>query len=98
MDVVIYGFGRMGLTHFAILNALNNKNNFTVIEPNRVVSRLLKSNVKCEVHVNDSDLKLPYDLSLITTPPFVHQELINKCVERGDKEFLLKNHSEGTSM
>ena len=56
----------MGLTHYAILNALNKKINFTIIEPNQVVSRLLKSNIDCEVYKNDSGIEGSFDLALIT--------------------------------
>ena len=80
----------MGLTHYAILNALNKKINFTIIEPNKVVSRLLKSNIDCEVFKNDSGIEGSFDLALITSPPFVHQELLEKSINRGDERVFVE--------
>ena len=42
MKVLIYGFGRMGLTHFSILNGLNSNIDFFVIEPNKLLRMILK--------------------------------------------------------
>ena len=41
MKILIYGFGRMGLTHYSILNSLLNKSSFTFIEPNNKLRFLL---------------------------------------------------------
>ena len=80
MRILIYGFGRMGLTHFTILNSINENLKFTIIEPNRFLLSILDKNFP---HVNflkdDSSLKEPYDISLITAPPFAHLKLLNKC-------------------
>ena len=45
MNILIYGFGRMGLTHFSILKGLNPDINFSIIEPNRTLRTILKTNI-----------------------------------------------------
>ena len=35
MKILIYGFGRMGLTHYAILNNLVSKTEFYFVDPNK---------------------------------------------------------------
>lgn len=90
MKVLIYGFGRMGLTHYSILSALNQGLEFTLIEPNKVLSILLKSNLNCQVLKDDSSLTVSFDLTLITTPPFLHQDFLNNSLKRGDKKIFIE--------
>lgn len=90
MNILIYGFGRMGLTHYSILNALNPDLEFTLIEPNKVLLLLLKSNLNCEVLKDDTSLKDSFDLTLITTPPFLHQDFLKNSLIRGDKKIFIE--------
>ena len=80
----------MGLTHYAILNSLNPDLEFTLIEPNKVLSLLLKSNLKCKVLKDDSSLNKAFDITLITTPPFLHQEFLNNSLKRKDKKVFIE--------
>lgn len=88
--ILIYGFGRMGLTHFSILNGLNRNIQFTVVEPNRVLRNILKRNIKAEFYENDESLNESFDFSLITTPPALHKDLLKKCIKRGDKKIFVE--------
>lgn len=91
MDILIYGFGRMGLTHFTILNGLNPQFNFTVVEPNKFLCSLLKTNFdKVTFHKDDSSITKAFDITLITTPPFIHLELLKKSINRGDKKIFIE--------
>ena len=90
MRVLIYGFGRMGLTHFAILNSIAAEIEFTIIEPNKILRMILKRNIRSKILVSDASLKDPFDITIITTPPFVHNELLNKSIERGDKKIFVE--------
>lgn len=90
MNVLIYGFGRMGLTHYSILRGLNPETQFTVIEPNKFLRLILKSNLNLEFLKDDTGLDKPFDLTLITTPPFIHKTLLNKSIERGDKKIFIE--------
>ncbi|MBV7269244.1 Gfo/Idh/MocA family oxidoreductase [Winogradskyella luteola] len=85
MKILIYGLGRMGLTHYVILNNLVPNAEFTFVEPNKILNFLSKRNINGRFLTNDRKLSDPFDITLITTPPFVHESLVDKCLERGDK-------------
>ena len=90
--VLLYGFGRMGITHFAILNGLAKDLHFTVIEPNKKLTAILKRNF-ASIHFLQDDRNLEeetFDLTLITAPPFAHQELLLKAQKRGDKRVFIE--------
>lgn len=97
MKILIYGFGRMGLTHYSILNSIIPNANFTFVEPNKMLNFISKKNVKGKFLTNDEKIKRPFDLTLITTPPFIHKELANKCVKRGDKIVFIEKPFGGHS-
>lgn len=91
MNILIYGFGRMGLTHFTILNGLNSEIDFTIIEPNKFLRSLLKTNFdKVTFYKDDSSISKAFDITLITTPPFIHLELLKKSINRGDKKIFVE--------
>lgn len=90
MKILIYGFGRMGLTHFSILNSINPKIQFSVIEPNKLLRNILNKNINAKFYADDSILKEAFDLTLITTPPSLHLHLLNKSIERGDKKIFIE--------
>ena len=91
-NILLYGFGRMGLTHFAILNGLRPDLHFSVLETNKKMVAILRKNFPNVLFYTDED-KLPtkpYDLTLITTPPFIHKQLLSKVAERGDKRIFVE--------
>ena len=97
MKILIYGFGRMGLTHFSILNGLNPEIKFSVVEPNKILRALLKKNINANFYPDDSCLKEAFDISLITTPPSIHLRLMEKCLKRGDKKIFVEKPFGGFS-
>ena len=90
MRVLIYGFGRMGLTHYSILKGLNPEINFSVIEPSKILKKLLKQNIKADFYDDDSTFNEGFDITLITTPPFIHLKLIENCIKRGDNKVFVE--------
>ena len=90
MKILIYGFGRMGLTHFSILNGLNPDLDFSVIEPNKILRKILQKNIKAKFYADDSSLKQAFDITLITTPPSIHLQLLEKSINRGDKKIFVE--------
>ena len=90
MKILIYGFGRMGLTHFSILNGLDSSHDFSVIEPNKLLRTILNKNINAKFYYDDSALNEPFDITLITTPPFIHLELLEKSLKRGDKKIFIE--------
>ena len=97
MKILIYGFGRMGLTHFSILKGLNPEIKFTIVEPSKILRKLLKQNIKADFYADDSTLKEGFDITLITTPPFIHLELIKNCINRGDDKVFVEKPFGGFS-
>lgn len=97
MKVLIYGFGRMGLTHYAILNSLLPDASFTFVDPNKVLNLISKKNIKGKFVKSDKNLKGPFDITLITTPPFIHKELLNNSLSRGDKRVFVEKPFGGHS-
>ena len=97
MKILIYGFGRMGLTHFTILNSLNPEINFSVIEPNKILRTILKKNINAKFYSDDSSLDEAFDITLITTPPSLHLQLLEKSIKRGDKKVFIEKPFGGFS-
>ncbi len=91
-NILLYGFGRMGLTHFAILNGLKSDLHFSVLETNKKIVAILRKNFpNVSFYTDENKLSYkPYDLTLITTPPFIHKQLLSKVVERGDKRIFVE--------
>lgn len=80
----------MGLTHYTILNTLLPKSNFTFVEPNGKLRFLLKDNVECNIEPSDKNINQSFDLTLITSPPFAHTELLLKSINRNDKKIFVE--------
>ncbi len=97
MKILIYGFGRMGLTHFSILKGLDPSLDFSVIEPNKILRNILKKNINAKFYADDSTLKEAYDITLITTPPSIHVKLMQKSLRRGDRKIFVEKPFGGFS-
>ena len=82
MKILIYGFGRMGLTHFSILNSLYPEIEFSVIEPNKILRTILKKNINAKFYSDDSSLEKAFDITLITTPLYTSSINEEKFKER----------------
>ena len=97
MNVLIYGFGRMGLTHYSILNSLLPNANFTFVEPNKKLRLLLNGNINAKFKSSDKSLLNPFDLTLVTAPPFAHIEILSNSVKRNDKKIFVEKPFGGYS-
>jgi predicted dehydrogenase len=97
MKILIYGFGRMGLTHFSILNGLNSDHDFSVIEPNKILRTILKKNINATFYADDSSLNEAFDITLITTPPSIHFQLMKNSLKRGDRKIFVEKPFGGFS-
>lgn len=90
MKILIYGFGRMGLTHYSILKGLRSDITFSIIEPNKVLLLILEKNIDASFYFDDSQLKEAFDITLITSPPSFHLQLLNNSIKRGDKKIFIE--------
>lgn len=89
-NIIIYGFGRMGLTHYAILNQLLDEVNFTFVDVDKKINYFAKVNINSLIITDDKHLKEPFDYSLICTPPMFHVPIMEKCLSRGDKHIFVE--------
>ena len=87
----------MGLTHYSILNGFLPNAKFTFVEPNKMLSFISKKNIKGDFFTDDKNIKKRFDLTLITTPPFIHEKLLNNCINRGDKTIFIEKPFGGHS-
>ncbi len=77
---LIYGFGRMGLTHYAILNQLISNAEFVFVAPNKKVNYFAKRNLDARILRSDHSLSDSFDFALICTPPMFHIPILEKCI------------------
>ncbi|MGM0582621.1 MAG: Gfo/Idh/MocA family oxidoreductase [Bacteroidota bacterium] len=90
MDILIYGFGRMGLSHYAILNKVIRNASFTIVDPNKKLNFFTKKNVNATILNGDEKLNGAFDYSLVCTPPMYHLPTIEKCLNRGDENIFVE--------
>ena len=87
----------MGLTHYSIIKSIINNVNFHVVEPNFMLRKILSNNLDCKFYKDDTKINQTFDLTLITTPPFIHLKILNKCLERCDKKIFIEKPFGGHS-
>ena len=87
-SIAIYGFGRMGLTHHAILNQLIKHSDFTFIDVDKRLNFFARKNINAKIVTSDKSLLEPFDYSLICTPPMFHVPIIENCLKRGDNKIF----------
>jgi predicted dehydrogenase len=80
--IIIYGFGRMGLTHYAILNQLVENADFIFVEPDKKVNYFAKRNLHARIITTDESLDESFDYALICTPPMFHIPLLENCIRK----------------
>jgi predicted dehydrogenase len=61
-----------------------------VIEPNKILRTILKKNLNAKFYADDSNLKEAFDITLITTPPSIHLQLLERSAKRGDKKIFIE--------
>jgi len=94
---IIYGFGRMGLTHYAILNQLIEKTEFVFVDPNKKVNYFAKRNLNAKIVSSDENLKQSFDFALICTPPMFHISILEKCINQKIPNIFIEKPFGGVS-
>jgi predicted dehydrogenase len=79
-NVIIFGFGRMGLTHYAILNQLQPDVRFVFVDPNYKVNYFARRSLNINIVRSAEALNCSFDHALICTPPIAHAGLLKWCV------------------
>src|SRR5690554_4494273 len=89
-SIIIYGFGRMGLTHYAILNQLLGNADITLVDMDKKVNFFAKKNIYANL-VNDAGkIQRKYDYAIICTPPMFHISATEECLSRGDSTIFVE--------
>lgn len=94
MNVLILGYGRMGISHSTVLSGLLGASNanFYVVDPS-ILHRAIALNILKKVSVYKSLDKLPdinFDISLICTPPISREEQYSKIKKISRNVFIEK--------
>jgi len=88
----LIGMGRMGITHFAILNTHPCVRLLGVCDCSQFVLKVLQAYCSVQVFTDYRKLidALELDFVIISTPPASHAEIAQACIERGLQTFVEK--------
>ena len=93
MKVSVIGIGKMGLLHAGIMNNLENVKLTAISDTSKMLLSFTK-NLKKDVGVYDNYVKMldkeRPDLTVITTPVFLHVPMAQECVKRNIPFFVEK--------
>ena len=82
--LIIVGWGRMGVTHAAILGGLYPERfHYQVVEPDKKIRKILAKTLGYECFASIDEVNLSGARVLITTPPAIHPMLVKKCLDEG---------------
>ena len=86
------GFGRMGLTHFSILNTHPSVKIVSVCDQSATMLRVLSKYVDVKTYTDYSKMldEAGLDCVIISTPGDSHAELIKACIRKGIHVFVEK--------
>ncbi len=92
LKVAIIGFGRMGITHYSIINSHPTTNLIAVVDTSSTITTLLKryTGVKSYDSYKDLFINEILDAVLICTPPSIHYEIAMMAYENNVNVFLEK--------
>jgi predicted dehydrogenase len=89
----VIGFGKMGMLHASLANAIEGSMLAAICEPNRTVRNwfeTLCSNLPTYQNYADMLDAVPLDAVFICTPPSSHIEIASACVRKGCHVFIEK--------
>ena len=84
LKIGIIGFGRMGITHFSIINSNEIIEVVAIADPSSVILNIASKYIKnINTYINYKDLfeKEKIDAVIVSTPPFLNFEIIKRAFE-----------------
>jgi predicted dehydrogenase len=86
------GFGRMGITHFSILNTHPDVKIAAICDPSKSMRNILKKYLNIEIFSNYQKMidKISLDFVVISTPTDSHAEIITYAIKNGLHTFSEK--------
>ena len=90
-NIIVIGWGRMGITHTSIINGLYPKSfDYTIVEPNKKVSIITRNTLGYKVVSDVNEITFKDAVVLITTPPFIHSSLCEDVLSRGARSVFIE--------
>jgi len=92
IKLAIVGMGRMGITHYAIINSVPNVVIESIADTSAVIMSLLSKYIDVKTYKDYNDLfkQSKPDAILVCTPPRLHFPIIKKAAEMGIHVFVEK--------
>ena len=91
IKIGIIGAGRMGITHYSIINIHPSVEILAVADPSPLINSLMSKYLHIKVfNQYENLLKLKLDALLVCTPPIFHYPIIKKAAELGLHVFVEK--------
>ena len=88
---VVVGWGRMGITHTAIINGLYPDSfEYVLVEPNKKVSRITRKTLGYQVVSDIKEVSFESAIVLITTPPMIHSYLCDIAISGGARAVFVE--------
>jgi predicted dehydrogenase len=89
--IVVVGWGRMGITHTAILGGLYPDGfDVQVVENNKIVRKVLSSTLGYTCFADINQVSFHNAKVLITTPPAFHSSLVKTAIENGAESVFVE--------
>jgi scyllo-inositol 2-dehydrogenase (NADP+) len=93
INLGIIGMGRMGITHFSIINSHPQVSIVSIADPSAMVLNLMKKYISGLSTHKDYEKMLEdknINAVLVCTPPALHFQIAKKCAEKGIHVFIEK--------
>lgn len=96
-NILIFGFGRMGLTHYAILNQLVQDAEFYFVDPDKKINYFVSRNLNAKIVNKASELNHLFHYALICTPPIFHKSTLDYCINSKIQKIFVEKPFGGIS-
>ena len=93
INIAIIGMGRMGITHYSIINSHPNVEITSIVDPSALINTMFGKYINgVKVYKNNSSLlkNEELDAALVCTPPNLHFQIIKELAEKNIHVFCEK--------
>lgn len=90
-DLIVIGWGRMGITHTSIINGLYpDSYECVIVEPNKKIAKITQKTFGYKVLSDISEVRMKDAIVLITTPPFLHSYICDIALSGGARAVFVE--------
>jgi predicted dehydrogenase len=92
LKLAIIGMGRMGITHYSIINSHPDIEIESVVDPSSLILTMLHKHIPANIFSDYNEMfeKTKPDAVLVCTPPNLNYHIIKKAAEKGIHAFVEK--------